>query len=206
MTGVAIPDQGQGDFAALADVLEVAVFVVTGGGDVKHANPAARHLLDLGKGLKLRAGAELDFADPATRAVFQKLLTRQPAATGSFPVARADKRRPLGATLIPVGGDPAGNPGPRMFLLFVDDPWAVRLSLSPEHISRMLGLTKAEAAVALALSRGASADEIAEDFGLSRNTIRNQIAAVLQKTGVSRQSALVRLVDRLAMGLRQGRD
>ena len=55
-------------------------------------------------------------------------------------------------------------------------------------------LTPAEARVARALASGLPLDRVAAEFGLSVQTIRNQLAAVFHKTGTSRQVELLRLI------------
>jgi DNA-binding CsgD family transcriptional regulator len=55
-------------------------------------------------------------------------------------------------------------------------------------------LTPAEARVARAVAERRTIDGIAESFGLSRETVRTQIKAVLAKTGVSRNIDLATLL------------
>ena len=57
-----------------------------------------------------------------------------------------------------------------------------------------LGLTQAEAGVALALAAGATIAEIAEARGTSTGTVRHQVKAAMAKTLSRRQSDLVRAV------------
>ena len=64
-------------------------------------------------------------------------------------------------------------------------------------LARRFGLTRAEAAVALALADGLTAAEIAERRGASVHTVRNQVKSALAKTESRRQSDLARLVEAL---------
>ena len=59
-------------------------------------------------------------------------------------------------------------------------------------------LTPAEARLAQALSSGTSLAEAASRFAITAATARSQLKAIFAKTGVSRQSDLVRLVAGLA--------
>lgn len=61
-------------------------------------------------------------------------------------------------------------------------------------ISRVFGLTKAEARLTLSIANGMTATEYAEKYGLSVNTAYSQIKEVLAKTGARRQAELVKLV------------
>jgi DNA-binding CsgD family transcriptional regulator len=62
------------------------------------------------------------------------------------------------------------------------------------HLVSVFGLTAAEARVALAIAQGKSVEVIAQEFGVSRNTVRNQRQQVLSKKGAERQARLVRLI------------
>jgi DNA-binding CsgD family transcriptional regulator len=64
----------------------------------------------------------------------------------------------------------------------------------PALVAEAFELTPAEARVAAQLARGLSAQEIAAGRGVSMQTIRAQIRAVFEKTGINRQSDLVRLL------------
>lgn len=63
-------------------------------------------------------------------------------------------------------------------------------------LTQAFGLSPAEAAVALDLASGMTASEIAAGRGVSTETVRVQVRAVLQKTGVSKATALAALVGR----------
>lgn len=58
-------------------------------------------------------------------------------------------------------------------------------------------LTPAEVRLATRLCEGASLREAAKDLNVSVNTVRNQLTAVFEKTGVNRQSELVRALSDL---------
>jgi DNA-binding CsgD family transcriptional regulator len=62
------------------------------------------------------------------------------------------------------------------------------------------GLTFAEARVAAAVFRGLTLREAAEEFAVSLNTVRFQLARVFEKTGVTRQAELVKMMMRLSGG------
>ncbi len=55
-------------------------------------------------------------------------------------------------------------------------------------------LTPAESIVLERLVYGLSLQEIATTLGTSRNTVRNQLQVIFEKTGTNRQSDLIRLV------------
>lgn len=78
-------------------------------------------------------------------------------------------------------------------VVFIVDP-SRRLRPAPEILSDLYRLTPAESRVTLLLGDGKSLSEIAEILGVSRNTLKTQVASVYSKTGTSRQSQLVRLL------------
>lgn len=78
-------------------------------------------------------------------------------------------------------------------VVFVVDP-SRRLRPAADILSGLFRLTHAESRVALLLSDGKSLSEIAQILGVSRNTLKTQVASVYSKTRTSRQSQLARLL------------
>ena len=66
--------------------------------------------------------------------------------------------------------------------------------LNPAALQAIYGLTAAEAALALALTRGATLDEHAAARGVSINTARVQLKQTMAKAGAARQADLVRIL------------
>jgi DNA-binding CsgD family transcriptional regulator len=71
--------------------------------------------------------------------------------------------------------------------------------LSPGMLGQTFGLTNAEARVAARLVCGESVQDIAETTGISVETVRSQIKALMAKTQTHRQPELVGLLTRVAM-------
>ncbi|HEY4545755.1 MAG TPA: helix-turn-helix transcriptional regulator [Pedomonas sp.] len=72
--------------------------------------------------------------------------------------------------------------------------------LAPDHsalLSDALGLTNAEADVAIRAARGQSRDEIAQQRGASAETVNSQFKTIFRKTGVRREGELIALVNKL---------
>jgi len=61
-------------------------------------------------------------------------------------------------------------------------------------VARLFGFTPTEAGLAMLLANGLTLDEASEQLGVSRNTTRTHLRAVFAKTGVTRQTGLVRLI------------
>lgn len=69
---------------------------------------------------------------------------------------------------------------------------------SSDRISQTLGLSPAEAVLAVALARGVSPDDYARLQGITKNTVRSQLAVVRKKTGAHSQTQIANLVWLLA--------
>ena len=66
--------------------------------------------------------------------------------------------------------------------------------ISADNLICVYKLTQSEAQVAISLVNGHSIDEIAKRSNHSVHTIRSQLKSVFSKTGVSRQSELIKLL------------
>jgi DNA-binding CsgD family transcriptional regulator len=77
----------------------------------------------------------------------------------------------------------------------------IELNMRPDHLiehSHLFDLSPRQTEVAAALLEGHSIDSMAASLGMSRNTARNHVQALLRKTDTNRQSDLVRVLDRIA--------
>lgn len=179
-----------------------AVLVLDAAGQAIHANQRATTLLGEGRGLGLAAG-RLYASNSETNAALQKLLAAGLQAGGERSGGAMGIPSPLGrlplalrTSPIPGGGMPIFG-GPGGVLVSVAD--LDRQLRSPADELRLLfGLTAAEARLADAIFDGLSLPEAADRFGLSLHTVRFQIARVFEKSGVARQTDLVKLMMRLA--------
>ncbi len=70
---------------------------------------------------------------------------------------------------------------------------------NPERLQQMFGLTCAEVQLATRLVSGQSPLEIAEQYNVSRTTIRSHLAALFSKTDTNRQAELVSLLRQVSV-------
>jgi DNA-binding CsgD family transcriptional regulator len=77
--------------------------------------------------------------------------------------------------------------------VFLSDP-NMQQPISVDNLVSVYSLTPSEAQVAISLANGHSIDEIADKSHHSAHTIRSQLKSVFRKTGVSRQSELIKLL------------
>ena len=69
-----------------------------------------------------------------------------------------------------------------------------KLQASQSILKRLYGLTPAESALVLKLLEGLTVDEASAQLHISRNTVRCQLRGIFAKTGVTRQTELMRLL------------
>ena len=77
--------------------------------------------------------------------------------------------------------------------VFLSDP-NLQQPISVPNLVSVYGLTPSEAQVAISMANGHSIDEIARTSNHSSHTIRSQLKSTFKKTGVSRQSELIKLL------------
>jgi DNA-binding CsgD family transcriptional regulator len=77
--------------------------------------------------------------------------------------------------------------------VFLSDP-NLQQPISIDSLVTVYNLTPSEAQVAISLANGHSIDQIARKSNHSAHTIRSQLKSVFRKTGVSRQSELIKLL------------
>jgi DNA-binding CsgD family transcriptional regulator len=84
------------------------------------------------------------------------------------------------------------NPQLPVAAVFLRDPESGTQRLSREVVQRLFGFTHMEAGLALAIADGLTLEEAAERLGIKKNTARTYLRFIFCKTGVSRQSQLIR--------------
>lgn len=180
---------------ASLDRLAVAAFILNGAGAVHHLNASARSLLAHDRCALIR-NARFRFQQNLWNKPFETALrkaTQSPPRSSVLPLSAGEKES-YEVTVSPLQGDhvaPCASPSPLALVVIA------RPRLDGERIVRrvrpLYGLTEAEARVMAALALGATVDEIALTHGVCTSTVRAQVRSIFEKTGVNRQSDLVRL-------------
>lgn len=174
-----------------------ATILLGPGAEIRHANAAARRLLDEGSGMRQRgeklACAHMDdtlrllaaighvgAADGEERAAAPVLMIRRP------------RRRPLLVTLVGAGSRGTGQEGVAAFA-YITDP-EQNLTEIVEPACRLYGLSPSETRLACALADGASLQEAAKAQSVQEQTARSYLKQIFAKTETKRQGELVQLM------------
>ena len=152
---------------------------------------------ELMRGVTDGRGEHLAFADRPTDTLFAAALielgtARRAGAVRSVPMRARGDRPPMILRLISLcaGGEDLFGASSILVITRVTPPAAPPAEL----LQGLFDLTPAEARVACGIGDGRTVEGIAELFGLSRETVRSQLKAVLGKTGLGRQADLAALL------------
>jgi DNA-binding CsgD family transcriptional regulator len=85
--------------------------------------------------------------------------------------------------------------------VFIDNADTSTGSQQVDQLTRLYGLTAAEARIALRIAEGSSPQEVARSLGVSVNTVRTHLHRAFDKTGTRRQAQLARWVQQVSKGL-----
>ncbi|MCY4645666.1 MAG: helix-turn-helix transcriptional regulator [Gammaproteobacteria bacterium] len=186
--------------AALLETTGPGVIQLDWQGRIVAASDGARRLLRAGDRL-CDTGGSLCARSPTDDAVLQRLLSRalpplgRQAAGGSMVLRRPAGRNPLELHVSPVGPREASLCAwPVAALVLVAEAARRQTVIGPDLLAAHLGLTRAEARVAVMLAEGKSVRDIAESTGRGTSTIRTHVQRMFRKLGIARQTDLVRLV------------
>lgn len=190
------------DVEAALNQSPYGIFVLDGDGRLQRTNRIAEMMLLQRRGLRTAEGRLTAIRAPAARHLEQLIAQASSRSTeregGSIILRAGEADSPMSVTVTPVrsavselfGNAPA-------VLVCVTDPTQAR-EATASQLQALFLFTPAEARVGLLLLEGVSARQCAERLGVSFHTVRHQIQAMLEKTGVSRQANLLALLARTA--------
>jgi len=178
--------------------LSVSTLVLDESGSVLQSNPVADEILARSDGLKL-VGGRLEATYPSDNRVLQQLIRSAfdpdaPKSAEAMSVTRPSGLVNLGVVVESIPSlDWAEEKGQPAALVYIRD--ASSKSLASEVVTKQLfNLTRAETALAMELANGLSLEEAAEALNIRRNTARAHLRSIFSKTGVRRQTELVRIM------------
>ncbi len=189
--------------AAALRAADTGVILVTAGGRIVHADPAARRLAEsVGLQLDSHRGA-LQALDPAATRHLQGLVHDAAAGGlgGDMLMRAADGSAVALAVcrMTPPEEGPAeegeAERGPGQALLTLRHLGQV--PASPRRVAALFGLTRAEADVAIAVAAGQHVAAVAAGRGVSASTVKAQVRSAMGKAGVPGLPELSLLLARL---------
>ena len=188
-------------YAGTLNQMAVGTIILDGKGRVLDQDRIADALLKLSDGVKVVGGA-LSLSDrnasgrlnETIRKIVESERRGERAIVEAIRAERPSGKRDFGLIVKPA-------PQPRYLdeqhipaiVVFISDPDR-HTAMAPALLAKLFGLTPAEAAFAVLLGDGLTLDEAAHELSIARNTARAPLRSIFAKTGVSRQTMLVRLI------------
>lgn len=191
-------------FAGTVNRLLLGIISLSNAGAIIEMNQEARRILAEKDGIWL-SGNTLCVENSQESRELQNMIrqglsgtpvTEGPAVAEAMSVTRPSGRAKVGVLIraIPMGAWSESSKQRPAVAIFLRDPESNAAQPSHELVRRLFGLTRMEAALALLLAEGATLDEAAEKMNVRRNTARTHLRSIFCKTGVTRQTMLVRLL------------
>lgn len=192
--------------------LSIATVVIDESGQILDQNVFAKEILESGDGLKV-VGGRLEASYPSDNRELRRLIKgafegKRAGGENTLPEAMS-ATRPSGEVSLGIVIESipstawAEGKGQPAAVVYIRD--AVGKSQASNEVAKKLfGLTPAETALSIQLANGLSLEEAAEALNIRRNTARAHLRAIFSKTGVRRQTELVRIFLNSVAALGQG--
>ena len=185
------------DVAEAVDHIRHAVFVVGKAGVVHHLNRVAEDIVADGDGPFVRS-ERLGIGIPSVDATLHRDIANAlgdgcgTRSGGSLLCPRVSGKRSYVVHVMPFTSASSEDREPRALVIVVDP--ARHPEPTNDLLRRVYGLTRAEAEIALRVSRGQGLKPISDEMSLSMATVKTHLQRVFAKTGSHRQAELVRLL------------
>lgn len=188
-------------FADILDGLNPAIFLVDAEGQIVHGNAASRSLMDTGDLLRVLHG-RLTASDAQVDQTLHNAIIaaatadEETGSKGSAVSLRGHGGERYVAHVLPLSASVRHNPGVgsrAVAALFVRK---AELKTAPpsEVIGKTYKLTPTELRVLLAIVNVGGVRQVAGNLGVADTTVKTHLGRLFEKTGVSRQADLVKLV------------
>ncbi len=181
--------------------MSIATILIDANGTVIDKNICAQQILEANDGLKLR-NSKLEAYYPSDNKKLTDLIKNSfnesiSKDSNGLPEAMSITR-PSGEVKLGLVVEPIPTTSWAEENGFPTAVIYIRDSISQSHTSsdiakKLFNLTPAETALSIELSNGLSLEEAAESLGIKRNTARAHLRSIFSKTGVRRQTELVRI-------------
>lgn len=188
-------------YAVAMDRMQIGTVVLNEHGLIVRSNSVADAILEEKDGIQVIKGrlhAEYALEDRELQRLIKSGLANinksAPEITEAISLTRPSGQPKLGVLVrsVPANDLSEGNDWPQV-AVFIRDP---RHQPAPSHelVRRLFGFTSAEVSLALLLTNGLTLDEAAAELNIRKNTARAHLRSIFSKTGVTRQTMLVRLL------------
>lgn len=196
-------------FAAVIDSIRTGICIVGAGGEILHANVAAREMLEKQMPIRAEAGHLRGVDREVTRELLDAIATAQRdeagiGANGIGVPLRGAEHHPSVAHVLPLArGDIRTRLVPQaLAAVFINGDGPASFG-DLDAIARSFEYTPSETRLAGELMAGRTLAEAASSLGVGESTVRTHLQNVFTKSGVSRQVDLVSLLTRLVPIARQ---
>ena len=199
-----------GALAEVCDRLAAGIVTLDEQGRSLFVNAAARRMAGANDGLSIDRGGRPFALNRAANNRLSELENdvRSGGAGGIARIPRAAGRPPYGIMVAPFFIDQATDEGksrPRGVIFVIHDP-LVQPQPVAQTIGGLFGLPQGTAKLVAAIAAGEDLKAYAERAGISMNTVRYHLRTAYARTGVRRQSELVRLISSALRDLADHRD
>jgi DNA-binding CsgD family transcriptional regulator len=188
-------------FSDVMDRLYVGVVILDHSGKIVRASSTANQFLSARDGLQIQANrlratcnTEDKAFQAAIKAALQSAANREAMATRGVSLTKRSGSRNLGVIVRPIV--PSSNSPAEVnsaVAVYIRDS-ETNPEVEGELVRQLFDLTPAEAGVARRLTSGLSLEDAASSLAISRNTARAHLRSIFSKSGITRQTELVRLV------------
>jgi DNA-binding CsgD family transcriptional regulator/PAS domain-containing protein len=186
-------------YSDVLDRLQVGVLILDQSGRILRVSDRADTILSARDGVQLTGGklcATLSAEDKKLQSAIRDVLSGEAkGVSGSgLSLSKTSTARKMGLIVRRIDGNdtPRGVGWPAVAIYIRDADMAP--DLEAEMMRQIFDLTPAEAAVARRLTDGLSLEDTALALDISRNTARAHLRSIFSKSGIRRQTELVRLV------------
>jgi DNA-binding CsgD family transcriptional regulator/PAS domain-containing protein len=198
-------DLTQAEAATYADILDglsPAIFLVDAEGLIVHGNAASRSLLDKGEMMRATNGrlsasdAQVDQALHNALAAASTSSDEEISGKSTAIPLRARTGERYVAHVLPLSAGERRKSGPASTAVAAIFVRKAELETAPpsEVIGKTYKLTPTELRVLLAIVNVGGVRQVAGNLGVADTTIKTHLGRLFEKTGVSRQADLVKLV------------
>ena len=181
---------------SVLDRLPLGVMFVESGGKVAYSNRRAKLIFDgeydlsLTKGFFSTSSAEVNLK---VRRHIDEILN-DPAVPAKVITVHSSRSNSCTLSLSSLESMKIKRPSGRHYVVGLIATPEAQSHITQEGLQQQYGLTPAESRLALAIVNGGDLDSAVESLSISKHTARNQLKTIFQKTGVNKQTELIKKI------------